>query len=138
MSFVRKNLEKQKSYLYTIENIIINGEIMKLADYVSDKLTCLNAIIGLVLGLILGLNHNPADLWYVAIKFILIIGVIITIFPVAAGIYGRYKRNEKFSLTRAIPIFLLIIGEIAFGTVLGVIIGSILIGNFHIDHLRLK
>ncbi len=111
---------------------------MKLADYVSDKLTCLNAIIGLVLGLILGLNHNPTDLWYVAIKFILIISLIITIFPVAAGIYGRYKRNEKFSYSRALPIFLLIVGEIAFGTVLGVIIGSVAIGNFHIDHLRIK
>lgn len=111
---------------------------MAYADYISDKLTCLNAIIGIVLGLILAINHNDANLWITAVKFIIVISAIITIIPVVSGIYSREKMGEEFSLTRIIPIYLLIFGEIGVGTVLGIVVGSVIIGNFHIDGLRLR
>ncbi len=111
---------------------------MAYADYVSDKLTCLNAIIGIVLGLILGINHNDANLWITAVKFVIIISAIISIIPIASGIYAKVKKGEEFSLTRILPIYLLIFGEIGVGAVLGIILGSIIIGNYHIDGLRLR
>lgn len=111
---------------------------MALADDVSDKLTCINTIIGFVLGIILAIFHNNADIWITAINFVIVFSLVLSIFPIGAGLYSRYKLGQEFSLMRVFPIYLLILAEMIIGAVLGIILGSVLIGNFHVEKLNLR
>lgn len=110
---------------------------MAIADDVSDKLTCINTIIGFVLGIILAIFHNDSDIWITAVKFVILFALFLSLFPIGAGLYSRFKLNQEFSLTRVFPIYLLILAEMIIGATLGIILGSIFIGNFHIEDLYL-
>ena len=101
---------------------------------VFDKFSIINIIVGLTLGIYLAINHNDSNLWYTAIRFIIILAFILTLLPTAASIYGKYKYGENISIRALLEAFFLNIAMLTVCASFGVVIGSFIIGNFIADN----
>ena len=98
-----------------------------------DKFSIINIIIGFALGFYLAVHHNDASLWYVAIQFIFIFAIIMTIIPTVASLYGKFNKDEKIDFWGLVEAFILNFMMIAVCLAFGVVIGSFWIGNVIID-----
>lgn len=100
---------------------------------VFDKFAVLNIIIGLVLGIYLGVNHNDSNLWYTAIKFIIVLAFVMTLIPTFTSIYAKIMDDKDIPVSSLIEAYFLNFGMIGVCLAFGVVIGSFMIGNFIID-----
>lgn len=98
---------------------------------VFDKFSILNIIIGFGLGIYLAFNHGSSNLWFVAVPFIIVIGLIMTIPPIADYFIRRHKHNDYTSINAIVEAFILNVLMIAVCTAFGIALASFYIGNFH-------
>ncbi len=100
---------------------------------VFDKFSILNIIIGFVLGVYLAVNHNDSNLWFTAIKFIVVLAFIMTLIPTFTSIYEKIMDDRDIPYAALIEAYFLNFGMIGVCLAFGVVFGSFLIGNFIID-----
>ena len=100
---------------------------MDIIQHSNEKLAIINIIVGFILGIYLGLNHNNPDLWWTIIQWGLITTVLIT---VIATLMGVYSNREEFKISSVIRIFLLNLAMVAVSLSFGFVLTSIVIGNF--------
>lgn len=101
---------------------------------VFDKFSILDIIIGFVLGFYLAVNHNDVDMWFLAVKLVFIIAIIMTLFPIISSIIAKYKHDEEFPVRALIEAFILNFAMIGSCLAFGVVAGSLWIGNFIPDN----
>lgn len=97
---------------------------------VFDKFSILDIIIGFGLGFYLAFNHNSSNLWFEAVPFVIVIGLIMTIPPVVDYIVRKNKYDDHTSARALVEAFLLNVAMIAVCTAFGIVLGSFYIGNY--------
>lgn len=97
---------------------------------VFDKFSIIDIIVGLALGIYLETNQNSTNLWHTGFQFALIFAGIMTLIPIAATLYAKIKRDEKIPIRALIEAFVLNFAMIGVCLAFGVVIGSLLVGNF--------
>ncbi len=100
---------------------------------VFDKFAIIDIIIGFALGFYLAVNHDSSNLWFVGIKLVFIIAIIMTLFPIGASIIAKYKYDEEINVRALIEAFILNFAMIGVCLAFGVVAGSLWIGNFVIN-----
>ena len=96
---------------------------------VFDKFSILNIIIGFALGVYLSFQ-NSSNIWFDAIPFILVIGLIMTIPPIIDYFMRKDKFDDHTSGRAIIEAFCLNVAMITVCTAFGIVIGSFYIGNY--------
>ena len=96
---------------------------------VFDKFSILNIIIGFALGFYLSFQ-NSSNIWFDAVPFILIIGVIMTVPPIVDAMIRKNNYEDKTSVNAIIEAFILNVAMITVCTAFGIVIGSFYIGNY--------
>lgn len=99
---------------------------MDIIQRSNEKLAIINIIVGFILGIYLGLNHNDPNLWWDIVTWVLVTAILLTVIAAAMGIHSG-EEYEKLSFIR---IFVLNLAMIAVSASFGFVFTSIVIGNF--------
>lgn len=104
---------------------------MDKVQKINERVMIFGIIIGFVLGIYLGIDHDDPNFWFILVQWIFFTSFIMTFISTLGGYYANVRdESVEFNLLSPIRVFALNVAVVSVSISFGFIFCSILIGNF--------